>query len=32
VFRVYAKAHPEVQLQPKKTSERVRKLLKGSMH
>ena len=32
VFRVYAKAHPEVQLQPKKTSERVGKLLKSSIH
>jgi anti-sigma regulatory factor (Ser/Thr protein kinase) len=32
VFRVYAKAHPEVDLQPKKTSERVGKLLKGAIH
>jgi anti-sigma regulatory factor (Ser/Thr protein kinase) len=32
VFRVYANAHPEVQLQPKKTSERVGKLLKSSIH
>jgi anti-sigma regulatory factor (Ser/Thr protein kinase) len=32
VFRVYAKAHPEVALQPKKTSARVEKLLKSALH
>jgi anti-sigma regulatory factor (Ser/Thr protein kinase) len=32
VFRVYAKAHPEVALQPTKVSVRVEKLLKGGMH
>lgn len=32
VFRVYAKAHPEVALQPTKASERVERLLKGSVH
>ena len=32
VFRVYAKAHPEVALQPTKASDRVGKLLKGAMH
>jgi len=32
VFRVYAKAHPEVALQPTKASERVGKLLKGAIH
>ena len=32
VFRVYAKAHPEVVLQPTKASARVEKLLKGAMH
>ena len=32
VFRVYAKAHPEVALQPTKASERVGRLLKGAMH
>ena len=32
VFRVYAKAHPGVALQPTKASERVGKLLKGAVH
>ena len=32
VFRVYAKANPEVALQPTKVSVRVEKLLKGGMH
>ena len=32
VFRVYAKAHPEVDLQPTKVSGHVQKLLKGSIH
>jgi hypothetical protein len=32
VFRVYAKAHPQVALQPIKASERVEKLLKGALH
>jgi anti-sigma regulatory factor (Ser/Thr protein kinase) len=32
VFRVYAKAHPEVALQPMKASARVEKLLKGAIH
>jgi anti-sigma regulatory factor (Ser/Thr protein kinase) len=32
VFRVYAKAHPEVRLQPTKTSQRIEKLLKGAIH
>jgi anti-sigma regulatory factor (Ser/Thr protein kinase) len=32
VFRVYAKAHPQVALRPTKASERVEKLLKGSVH
>jgi len=32
VFRVYAKAHPEVALQPTKASERVGKLLKSLAH
>jgi len=32
VFRVYAKAHPEVALQPTKTNERVEKLLKSTVH
>ena len=32
VFRVYAKSHPEVALQPTKASTRVEKLLKGALH
>ena len=32
VFRVYAKAHPGVALQPTKASGRIEKLLKGAMH
>ena len=32
VFRVYAKAHPEVALQPTKVSERVGKLLRTAAH
>ena len=32
VFRVYAKAHPQVALQPTKTSERVERLLRGAIH
>lgn len=32
VFRVYARSHPEVALQPTRTSERVERLLKSSMN
>jgi anti-sigma regulatory factor (Ser/Thr protein kinase) len=32
VFRVYAKAHPEVALQPTKANARVERLLKGNVH
>ncbi len=32
VFRVYAKAHPEVALEPKKASARVEKLLRSATH